>query len=659
MPDVHIDLIGRNRVGNAARGAANDLDKLAAKLDKFNRLASKLESKTAEVKIKADIDRSEIGRFRTFGRRLGGVFSQAIGNAISDGSRAIGNALRAILLKSPALQGVAVAAGVRLAALIGQGITAGFALLGPALLAGPVAFLLAKQGKSIKEADKHAKRVQALRKQLAAAEARDERARSRKGDSKAARAERKARIDDLYKELAAETSIVRKERERAASLLTLKERAKSFMQFISKPVEVPLAKSLDVVGKGLERLKGPVREIMANLAPQLPGFTKGIMDAFLNFINALKPALPGIVAGMRAWGQELPKIGTALGDMVADILKNPGAVVAAVRSVSGVIQDFATGAGRIVHGLTLLGQAFVFLETNINALEAGNLGATTGFFRAIAREVAEMAVAITGHVSKALTAMALLNPSYIGAALAAKKMHEETKAQLAGLVADWARTDAEIAAREIKAKITANIADLETKLAIAKQKLKDPNLSKAKKVQIQADITDLRLKIAIAKAQKVALAKKPSISKLQATMKDLQAKVSASKKSLDTVKNKETRAEIRANIKQAEAQIAAIKAELNALNGKTATTYIKTVTTAVRRGTYKPGGPSKQASDAGWQGALAGGGSSRTEPPTVNVAAPEVSTRIFIDGREIRTVARSTVLDENRRTAYRARVGRR
>src|ERR1044072_3413252 len=53
MPDVHIDLIGRNRVGNAARGAARDLDKLAAKIDKFN--AKRIDAKKAKVKTDVDL----------------------------------------------------------------------------------------------------------------------------------------------------------------------------------------------------------------------------------------------------------------------------------------------------------------------------------------------------------------------------------------------------------------------------------------------------------------------------------------------------------------------------------------------------------------------------------------------------------------------------
>jgi len=57
-------------------------------------------------------------------------------------------------------------------------------------------------------------------------------------------------------------------------------------------------------------------------------------------------------------------------------------------------------------------------------------------------------------------------------------------------------------------------------------------------------------------------------------------------------------------------------------------------------------------------GILAGGG--RTGGPTqVNVAAPIVDVRNFLDSRELATVFRAVVVDENRRNAHRVRVGRR
>src|SRR5215216_3014306 len=131
MPDVEISLIGHNRVGSAARAAAKDLDQLGNKLSKFN--------KTAKINVKTDVDvkGAKLAKFRAAGRRFGDAFSTAMGNAIADGTRAIGSLVKKILLASPGLQAFAAFFAVRLAGLLGQALTAAFALaLGPALLAG-------------------------------------------------------------------------------------------------------------------------------------------------------------------------------------------------------------------------------------------------------------------------------------------------------------------------------------------------------------------------------------------------------------------------------------------------------------------------------------------------------------------------------------------
>jgi len=154
--------------------------------------------------------------------------------------------------------------------------------------------------------------------------------------------------------------------------------------------------------------------------------------------------------------------------------------------------------------------------------------------------------------------------------------------------------------------------------------------------------------------------KTKTVAKLQAVKKDLESKVAAAKAALKTVQDKKTKAKIQADIAAAQARIRQIKGEIAGIKGKSVAINITTRRTIIRENKTVGGGSQvANAVGVGWNAALSGAASSRTAPPTVNVAAPEVSTRIFIDGREIRTVARSTVLDENRRQAYRARVGRR
>jgi predicted nucleic acid-binding Zn-ribbon protein len=223
----------------------------------------------------------------------------------------------------------------------------------------------------------------------------------------------------------------------------------------------------------------------------------------------------------------------------------------------------------------------------------------------------------------------------------------------------WRQTDAALSKKAATAKVKADITDLTAKLKTAKAKLKDPTLTKKQRAKVGADIKELTAKLKAAKQKLDAIKHGKTIAKLHGDAKDLQAKITSMKAKLKTVHNSKTRAKIKGDIKDAQAKLAQIKAQLAALNGKTATVYVKTVRRNITRH-IDINVPTSNASDGSWSGSLGGGGMSRTGGPTpVNVQAPIVNTTVQLDSQVIRTVARSTVLDENRRAAYRARVGAR
>src|SRR5215216_368291 len=64
---------------------------------------------------------------RSLGERIGNAFTNALVNAINDGTRAIGNAIRKAVTISPALQAAIPFFAARLAGLLGQALTAAFA----------------------------------------------------------------------------------------------------------------------------------------------------------------------------------------------------------------------------------------------------------------------------------------------------------------------------------------------------------------------------------------------------------------------------------------------------------------------------------------------------------------------------------------------------
>jgi hypothetical protein len=649
--DVEINLVGNNRLSSSTRAAANDLERLARKIDSLEKKLANIQG--GKIKINSDVDS---GQAEGMGRRFGNAFSRAMGNAISDGSRAIGNGIKSALIKGGApAQTAAAILGLRIAGFIGQAITAGLGLfLGPALLAAPFIFLMKQQTKAAEQIEKSETRIAALKKRLEAAKSKDVQ-------------------DRIRKEIAAERRILAEQEKKAAAWTKLKSRAQDFMEFISAPLKIPFLDTLDEIGAGLERLQKPMRNIVATLGPALAPFTKGIMNGLIAFIKALEPALPGIVAGMSQWAKEMPKIGKALGDMVSKIMANPDAVVTAISQTSAAIQGLASLAGSVVSGLTNIGNAFHTLDLAAEALDKGNLamlpdstfGPFVGSLRDVTRALLEEKVIWLRAIEGMFTA---LNNTPLGNAWTkkfAQSIREGRIAAEAELAIFNAKTDAmraEAAAKPIRYKLRGDIADLTAKINEAKAKLKDPTLTKPRKAKLELDIARFRLQRATAKAELVALAKTKTKPKVQAAIDDLQAKVRAAKRSLKGVNDAKTRARIQGDIAQAEAAIARLKGLLKSIPDETVNISVvtrKSTITVGKKGT--PGGnvPKYAAQSLSWGASLDGGGMYRSESPKVSVAAPQVSTRVFLDSQEIGAVVRQTVIDENRRAAYRANVGRR
>jgi hypothetical protein len=227
--------------------------------------------------------------------------------------------------------------------------------------------------------------------------------------------------------------------------------------------------------------------------------------------------------------------------------------------------------------------------------------------------------------------------------------------------AAWQAMDAKIAGKELKAKITADIADLNTNITLAKAKLADPSLTKTKRAKLELDLAQFRLQKSIAEAGLVEIAKKKTKPKIQAAIDDLESKLKAARKKLKGVHDSKTRAKVKGDIKAAEAAIARLKALLKGIKDEEVKINITRTVTMLTRTGIGPNEHNLGGVGHTWQAAALSGGSatSRTEAPTVNIAPAEVTTRVFIDGREVRIIARSTVADENNRQTWRARVGRR
>jgi hypothetical protein len=151
--------------------------------------------------------------------------------------------------------------------------------------------------------------------------------------------------------------------------------------------------------------------------------------------------------------------------------------------------------------------------------------------------------------------------------------------------------------------LQANITDLESKLATAKTKLKDPKLTATQKATLRADIKSIEAGIAAAKGLLASLPQSRT-AKLQANKKDLEAKIAAAQKELANPNlTKERRAKLTADIGNAKAGIATINGMLAGLpKSKTVTLTTRNITERIIRTqtTATTGGHAPVNADGGY-----------------------------------------------------------
>lgn len=349
----------------------------------------------------------------------------------------------------------------------------------------------------------------------------------------------------------------------------LKGEAKSFMAFISKPVEIPFLKSLKEVGKGLEKLKVPVRDMMRQLGPALVPFTKGVMNGLLAFVKALAPAMPGISAGLKTWGEQMPKIGKALGTAFGKILKDPKSVTQSVNDLGDAIAATIDFVGTLAGGLVTLSQKYRQFSHWVDQWENKmNGGKTTG--KEFGRVLKFVANAV-GHAWQAL---------------------------------------------------------------------------KRDMGQVAAGFKSMWIKVEIA-----------ALSMAKGVLNAFAGMLRGAARAADAIGMHGTADKLRNTAGRIEGQARRIQGAINRLHGKDINIWIRTHRMTYYGGDPVPTNPHGDSSSGSF--GFANTAAWRSRAHVVNVAAPVTNVRVMIDGGDLRSRVYRTVVDENKRAAWRARIGSR
>jgi hypothetical protein len=425
---------------------------------------------TIHVKAKDNTDMDRIGRtveskakksFLRSGGHAGAAFAAGFIKTITLGQIGSGFAMAATRLKPQMAHvggglGVAIAAAV--AVKLAKSLSALLPLaLGGAILALPIAGIIKKQLAVLKDIEKIDSKILTQKEKIAHS------------------------TGETRKEAEKELGILQKQKkeleEQAKHLIRLQDKAKQFMAEISKPVEVPLFKSMRLVGDALDSWGPRFAKAIKPLAKELPGFVKGALEGIENFAEALGKKMPSITEGFKAWGKELPAIGTALGEMLAAWIEEGPALQEGIADTAGSMKDLANAVGSVGKGFRKFNQ---INKDFVNFREEVRLTAL------------ELRVKMLSALHTVASALGKFSPRF-------KTIADEIGEMLGEARKEAKKTSDEINRRKTKATVKADIKDLEGKVKDAKKRLRETNDQKTK-AKIRAEIAQLQQAVRTAKS---------------------------------------------------------------------------------------------------------------------------------------------------------------
>jgi phage-related protein len=396
----------RGDVRDFARQTERDLDAALSKIE------------LDPVKVQADTESA-----RKSGRDAGKAFSDSAGEETRRNKGRFSNFLKeaftprpgtfqalrapfAAALSTPVSAAVIAVAGTAAAAFVGAFATAiATAGLGAVFLGlGAAALFGAKKSRDEAQADldKAEERVRKAQ----------ERAKSGTAAAKRSLAEARAELakaQEAVRDNAAFTKLDNSLKRLGGTLKEVGQRA-------AQPLMGPFTTALDTLAKAAERVEPLLTKIFAGLAPAIGPLTDGMIgfvEEFLKVLTADPKTLEGMRDALIAVGQNLPRLGTLLGEVFAlfasneNNVRNIGLLFGALESAITNVALTLYGLGKVLDGLIIAwdaireaGAAAIdwIMGTAIPAI-VGAAQAVGRFFAGIPGAISSAWSAVTGFFS--------------------------------------------------------------------------------------------------------------------------------------------------------------------------------------------------------------------------------------------------------------------
>lgn len=338
-------------------------------------------------------------------------------------------------------------------------------------------------------------------------------------------------------------------------------------------------------GQGLENSEGFQR--FMEIASEGSGSLKNLALAALDLYDAARPLIGAsidIANGFARFIRWLPPetLSFIAGGLIAIKLATLG-VNGALALMSANPVTLAVGA------VVLLGAAFVtawqksqrFREIASSAMSVVAqvvLGQTRIMLYAM-QGFSEMAItslsALTSTMASAFGWVPGIGPKLKRAATAVETFRTDTSTFFDDAIGKVDAYSREVDRMPEEIRIKGEISDLKAKIAEAKEKLKDPSLTTPERTRLKANIEEWNRQIEAAQA-KLAGTPKQHKAKLWAQIGEWNTQITEAKRKLASTPPSR-RAKLLADIRDLQRKVDSARTKLNGLNGKTATTYVRTV----------------------------------------------------------------------------------
>lgn len=293
------------------------------------------------------------------------------------------------------------------------------------------------------------------------------------------------------------------------------------MTQISKPFEGTLSSMIDTARQTFASFVDPLKQSFKEIAPALSNFgvylgrafqqlapaVKPISDAFVAMLDSLGPALPGIVKG----------ISDGIISIADSIKKDPGTFTGFIKFLGFIVEwslkaigwlsSLASTETKVFEAIGHAGMAFASNMISVSKAVVSAFKFLTDAGLDAAYKLVSAFAKIPGPQQAAMKK----------AADAIKGFKASADKSFDGAINKLDEWDTKLKNAPKIAKLQGDITDLQQKLTLAENSLRNPNLTKTKRAKIEANIQQLESQISKAQGRIDALRGKTVVIKYTAT----------------------------------------------------------------------------------------------------------------------------------------------